>query len=1273
MKSNGKHKVIARITRPGFVLAVLLVMVLSSSSAGRAQLSATSPAAQPSTKAASSAEIPAGAQSVVSATLGKADEAYRAKRSGQGYATENPANHLAAQYAADGVKIRFQYANLNLEFQGWGYGRTGVKEVQAAVAPYADANRVEYRRGALTEWYVNGPLGIEQGFTISKAPVASPPSQQDALDIALRLGGTLSASVEPGRHALTLRDQSGVQTLRYGTLLAYDASGRELESWMEVQGDSVQLRVNTAGARYPIMVDPWVQAAELTNSSGLAQDQLARSVAVSGNIVVVGAPFVNSDQGAVYVFVEPPTGCWANTGIYIAEMKGGAAGDNFGWSVGINASGDTIVVGAPYVNSQQGAAYVFVAPSTVGGVPIWTSQTPLSYNAELTASNGAAGDFFGTSVAVSGSASSGGTIVVGASDRSAAYVFSEPTPPGGAPTWTSPTPLPSNAELTASGSSYGFGYAVAINESANTIVVSAPAIDDNVFEGAAYVFVEPTVNNVLTWTSPTPLPYAAELTDGVTVTSPQNPPLDWFGNSVGISGNTVVVGAPEATVGANTQQGAAYVFVAPNSNDYTSWAMEPTTPTTYNAQLTASNGLGYGYLGTAVGISGNTVVAGATGAESGTGAAYVFVEPTNSEGVPTWASVHETTELPPSDGGFSDVFGYAVAISGNTIVVGAPELTVNNHAFQGAAYVFTQSGVATYTIGGSVTGLTSGTSVTLLDTDNSDSVTVTYPATSFTFPTALASGADYAVAVGTQPTGETCSVTSGSGAVASANITNVSVTCTANAAQPTGLTLTLSPNPASAGATVTATATITPSSGISSVTGTVGFAASLASSFNPVLLCPQASVENNAGRWQATCQFTEGTAASYVIAAAYSGDALNQASNTQASLTVNAVAVPLTISPTALPAGTAGTPYSQTLTATGGSGTGYTWAIISGAASLANFDVILSPTPPTAVIVGIPSAAGMVSFTVQVTDSLGDTAMQTYTLTINNPAPIASLSPTSLAFAAQVSGTTSAAQTVTLTNTGNAPLSLSGTGLGISISGANATDFAQTNQCGTSVAAYGSNCPINVTFTPSLSAGSETAILNVADNASGTPQQVQLSGIALPPPSVSCTIPIINLSGDSGTVQITCTATDFAGTIALECNLPTSLSQYITCSFSPSSLNFASSSTATTTLTIQQVQGASLQRKSWPWAVSSGRVAFGAVLWLPAWALVMRRKKGSPKQGISRRGLLLMLIALCGLPLITSCGGKSGPPTPPAGTYQASVVLTGPGLNETITITIQEP
>jgi uncharacterized repeat protein (TIGR03803 family) len=84
----------------------------------------------------------------------------------------------------------------------------------------------------------------------------------------------------------------------------------------------------------------------------------------------------------------------------------------------------------------------------------------------------------------------------------------------------------------------------------------------------------------------------------------------------------------------------------------------------------------------------------------------------------------------------------------------------------------------TYTIGGSVTGLAPGQSVVLLD-DGGDTLTVSTNGP-FTFATALASGSSYAVTVGTQPTGHTCSVSQSSGTIGAQRVTNVSVTCTIN-------------------------------------------------------------------------------------------------------------------------------------------------------------------------------------------------------------------------------------------------------------------------------------------------------------------------------------------------------------------------------------------------------------------------------------------------------------------------------------------------------------
>ena len=134
-----------------------------------------------------------------------------------------------------------------------------------------------------------------------------------------------------------------------------------------------------------------------------------------------------------------------------------------------------------------------------------------------------------------------------------------------------------------------------------------------------------------------------------------------------------------------------------------------------------------------------------------------------------------------------------------------------------------------------------------------------------------------------------------------------------------------------------------------------------------------------------------------------------------------------------------------------------------------------------------PSASGPVTAALYIADNVSGSP-QTVSLSGTGTAAAVSLSPASLAFGNLAIGTVSAAQTTTLTNSGNAALSISG----LSVYGANAGDFVETNNCGNSVAA-GANCTISVTFKPSAS-GAATATLAVADNASGSPQTVSLSG-----------------------------------------------------------------------------------------------------------------------------------------------------------------------------------
>jgi subtilisin family serine protease len=168
-------------------------------------------------------------------------------------------------------------------------------------------------------------------------------------------------------------------------------------------------------------------------------------------------------------------------------------------------------------------------------------------------------------------------------------------------------------------------------------------------------------------------------------------------------------------------------------------------------------------------------------------------------------------------------------------------------------------------------------------------------------------------------------------------------------------------------------------------------------------------------------------------------------------------------------------------------------------------------------------------------------------------APVANLSPASLTFANQVVNTTSAAQTVTLTNSGDAALNISSIAI--------ASDFAQTNNCGSSLAA-GTSCTLNVTFKP-LGSGLRSGSLTISDNASGNPHMVSLSGTGLD--YTLSTSPSSATVNAGGTASYTLTATAQGGSwstaISLSCS---GLPAASTCSFTPTSVTPGSGSATST-------------------------------------------------------------------------------------------------------------
>jgi probable HAF family extracellular repeat protein len=145
-----------------------------------------------------------------------------------------------------------------------------------------------------------------------------------------------------------------------------------------------------------------------------------------------------------------------------------------------------------------------------------------------------------------------------------------------------------------------------------------------------------------------------------------------------------------------------------------------------------------------------------------------------------------------------------------------------------------------------------------------------------------------------------------------------------------------------------------------------------------------------------------------------------------------------------------------------------------------------------------PVSAGGKSATISISDNASGSPQSVAVsgTGVAAPPPV-TLSARSLAFGNEAVNATSAPQSITVTNTGTAPLSITS----IALSGSTPADFSFTKTCGASLAT-GASCMISVTFKP-VSAGGKAAVLSIADNASGSPQTVALSGIGVAEPTAT--------------------------------------------------------------------------------------------------------------------------------------------------------------------------
>ncbi|RKZ12256.1 hypothetical protein DRQ53_15040, partial [bacterium] len=402
-------------------------------------------------------------------------------------------------------------------------------------------------------------------------------------------------------------------------------------------------------------LDAWGQVAKITADDGTASDYFGGSVSINGDIAIVGADRDDDNgtrSGSAYIFQRDQGGPGAWGQAAKITPGDGAEYDYFGGSVSI--SGDTAIVGAygdDDTGSNSGSAYVFQRDQ--GGASAWGQVTKKPCPLVITAR----GDGFGVSASISGD-----TAIVGAigdddngSTSGSAYIFQRDQ--GGPDAWGQV------AKITADDGTASDYFGGSVSISGVTVVVGADRDDDNGSNsGSAYIF-QRDEGGLDAWGQV------------AKITADDGTASDYFGGSVSISGDTVVVGA-EGDDDLGFGSGSAYVFRRDQGGPDT-WGQV--------VKITPSDGAANDSFGISVSISGDTVVVGAdrdddNGDESGS--AYLFQRDQGGPGA--WGQL---AEIYASDGADFDRFGRSVAISGDTAVIGAHHDDDNGDS-SGSAYVF---------------------------------------------------------------------------------------------------------------------------------------------------------------------------------------------------------------------------------------------------------------------------------------------------------------------------------------------------------------------------------------------------------------------------------------------------------------------------------------------------------------------------------------------------------------------------------------------------------
>jgi FG-GAP repeat/Bacterial Ig domain len=602
---------------------------------------------------------------------------------GASHFMQNSGQSLTARFGEGGVRLgssKGESWQVALHYSG----------ASAASTMQPEASRMHIRHpDGVVEWYENSAKGIEHGFILgTRATDTGTRNIRVSMDgmVAIQSGNDLIWSLPNGANALA-----------YSGLQVKDATGSAITAEMHATGDGFTIQLQDAYAVYPVYVDPVItrvtaKLAPINLGDGDAGDSFGNAISTDGQTLVVGAMQDNEDRGSVYIFSRiagewilksklNPTGTSSRTkfgtsvaiqgNILVVGSPGDALygagyiyekaadewtlsakvskpqsnyafeGDSIGCSVAVDngvvmVGADGYTGGSPAVT---GKGYVFVFEKVSG---VWTQQVRLEDPA------GTTNDEYGAAISIKN-----GYAYIGKPGRKAGEVLIYKK---GGSSWTYVTRL--------YGVSTGDRFGECLATDGSALAVGAP-LDDTAL-GANAGSVRVFRKSAEAWVS-----------EG-TLTATDAASQARFGTSVAIEKSRLLIGA----VRGYKSFGCAYIF-----EKTTKWSQKKHRKTTkwrQKTRLIPYNTSTDGRSGHCVALVGNTVWVGAY--HSGT-YAHAYAGIVNEYRLKS--GVWKYTDLiTAGDSGFYMNFGSALDMDGQRIVVGVPRDTSPYGESTGSVYVF---------------------------------------------------------------------------------------------------------------------------------------------------------------------------------------------------------------------------------------------------------------------------------------------------------------------------------------------------------------------------------------------------------------------------------------------------------------------------------------------------------------------------------------------------------------------------------------------------------